>query len=62
MIEIARAIGGISINGKEYLLDDEGNTMKFENRETAFQFLKKNGLQKMSDEEIEKSFFFQDFD
>ena len=52
MIEIARAIGGISINGKEYLLDDEGNTMKFENRETAFQFLKKNGLQKMSDEEL----------
>lgn len=62
MIEVARAIEGISINGKEFLLDENGNTMKFESRETAFKFLKSKGFENLSDEEMEDAFFFEETD
>lgn len=62
MIEIARAIEGISINGKEWLLDENGNTMKFESKETAVEFLESKGFEKLSNEEFENSFFFEETD
>lgn len=47
---IGRPINGISINGLEYVCDDEGIAIAFENEERARDFLHKNGV---SDESIE---------
>ena len=60
MIEIGRAIDGISINGLEWLLDDDGQTLKFESRNEAKDFLRDNGFDDLSDEELEDSFYFRD--
>lgn len=60
MIEIGRAIEGISINGLEWLLDDAGQTMKFESINDAMDFLKDNGFDDLSDEELQDSFYFKD--
>lgn len=62
MIEIAKAIEGISINGKECLLDENGNAMQFESKENAFEFLRSKGFESFSDEELEDSFFFEETD
>lgn len=44
-IGIYRAIGGISLNGREWLLADDGDIMKFESHEKAMRFLiDKSGL------------------
>lgn len=61
MIEIGRAIEGVSINGLEWLLDDEGQMLGFETREDAKDFLRDNGYEELSDEDLEDSFFFQEF-
>ena len=45
MIQIGRAIEGVSINGKEWLLDDNNNIMKFESQENGLIFLKENGFE-----------------
>ena len=58
MILITRAIEGISINGKEYLLNDNGDAMQFENTYEAYNFLRLNGFNELSNEELEDSFFF----
>lgn len=60
MIEIGKAINGISINGLEWLLDDEGQTMKFESINDSRDFLRDNGFDNLSDEELQNSFYFQD--
>lgn len=60
MIEVGRAIDGISINGLEWLLDDEGQTLKFESRNEAMSFLRDNGFDDLSDEDLEDSFYFRD--
>ena len=60
MIEIARAIDGVSINGKEWLLDENGNSLKFLDQETAVEFLKLNGYGNFSKEELQNSFFFEE--
>lgn len=60
MIEIGRAIDGISLNGLEWLLDDEGQILKFESRNEAMDFLRDNGFDNLSDEELENSFYFKD--
>jgi hypothetical protein len=59
MIGIARAINGIAINGKEWLLDSEGNTMEFESIHSAKDFLRQNGYEDCTDEEFEDAFFFE---
>ena len=41
---ISRAINGISLNGDEYLLDDDGEVMQFKNGEDALTFLNANGF------------------
>lgn len=56
---VARAREGISINGKEWLLDAKGEPMEFESPEKAKEFLKENGYDSYSDEELEDTFFFQ---
>jgi len=49
MIIVGRHINGITINPLEYILDDDGNEMEFENEEAAKDFLKQQGL---TDDEI----------
>jgi len=39
-IAIGRPINGITINGLEYLLDDDGNEMCFDTKEDAMTFLR----------------------
>lgn len=41
---IGRAINGISINGREFIIDDKGDVMEFESDEAARDFLRKNGI------------------
>ncbi|GHV42681.1 hypothetical protein FACS189490_12150 [Clostridia bacterium] len=42
---VARNLNGISINGElEYLLDDTGNEIVFENQPAAEEFLLRNGF------------------
>lgn len=48
-IIVARHIEGITINDYEYLLDENGDVMKFRTKEHAISYLKENGV---SDEEI----------
>lgn len=59
MNKIGRAIEGISINGKEWLLDNENKLMSFSSKENAKEFLKKNGFESLSDDELEDSFFYE---
>jgi len=54
MVIVSRAINGISLNGDEYLLDDTGKIIEFENKETAKDFLRKSGL---SESEIDNLYF-----
>lgn len=42
MLGIYRAIGGISLNGREWVLDGHGDIMKFKTHEDALNFLKAN--------------------
>ena len=60
MIEIGRFIDGISLNGLEWLLDDEGNVLKFNSKDDAMDFLRDNGFDEFSDEDLEDSFVFQE--
>ena len=62
MVQISRAIEGISINGKEYLLDNDGNVLNFQNEENAILFLKENGFEKFSNEDFQNSFFFEEIE
>ena len=61
MVTIERPINGISLNGTEFLLDDEGEVMTFDNRNYAFTFLRENGYDDFTDDEIEDSFLFNDY-
>ena len=60
MIAIGRPINGISLNGLEYLLNDDGSYMEFNDSKTAKDFLRENGYGEWSDDEIEDSFMFVD--
>lgn len=60
MIQIGRAIEGVSINGKEWLLDGNNDVMKFESQDKAIEFLKENGFDNLSDEELKDSFFYEE--
>ncbi|MDR0759585.1 MAG: hypothetical protein LBF74_05675 [Treponema sp.] len=62
-ITISRPIGGISINGDEYVLDEDGCALAFDSVEAAICYLADNGftigdLQKLNwhfEEEVEKT-------
>ncbi len=60
MYNIGKAINGISLNGLEWLLDDENNPMEFDSKESAIEFLKLNGYDSLTDEEIEDTFTFKE--
>lgn len=62
MLTIARPIGETTLNGLEWLLDKDGNTMKFGSKEEAKEFLRTNGYKHLSDEQLESSFLIDDED
>jgi hypothetical protein len=41
---IGRAINGIGLNGLEYLLNEDGTEMEFDNQEVAEEFLVEAGI------------------
>jgi len=45
-VNVTRPINGISINGNEFLLDDSGDPMIFDNQESTKSFLMENGIDK----------------
>lgn len=49
---VGRPINGISINGLEYLMDDEGDYKIFDDIDTAKKFLMENGFDKEDMEEL----------
>lgn len=51
MVIIGRPINGITVNGLEYVLDNEGNLMKFPDETAAKGFLLEHGY---PSEELEK--------
>lgn len=59
-IIVGRPINGISLNGLEWLLNDEGKPMQFNNKEKAIEFLRSNGHEDYTDDEIEDSFMFDE--
>jgi hypothetical protein len=62
MIKIGRAIEGVSLNGIEWLLDEENDVMTFSDRENAKGFLKENGFDSFTEEELEDSFFYEEIE
>jgi len=53
MISIYRYINDISLNGREYLLDEENQILKFNNEKQAFNFLSDGGIEAKDEEELE---------
>lgn len=53
---VGRPINGISINGLEYLLDNEDQTMIFENEDAAKDYLRQHNF---TEEEIEEAVVFK---
>ena len=60
MIIIGKPVNGISLNGNEYLLNEKGQLIKFDDTDKAKQFLKDNGYDHLTDEEMEDSFSFEE--
>ncbi len=58
MISISRPINGISINGDEFLLDENNEVLLFEDETAAINWLNEHGV---TDKEIE-GFNFNDED
>lgn len=58
MISISKPINGISLNGDEFLLDENDELLLFEDEKTALDYLHERGV---TDEEIE-GFNFNDED
>ena len=56
-IEVGRPINGISLNGLEYLLNDDGERMTFGSEEEAAAFLKAHGY---TDEMIADGIVFKE--
>ncbi len=62
MVQIGRAVEGITINGKEWLLDSEGNIMTFFSIKEAKIFLIKNGFEEFNEDELENYFVFEELE
>lgn len=61
MIMISKAINGISINGNEYLLNNNDNSvMLFESKDKAIGFLRCNGFKNYTLEQFEYNFNFEE--
>jgi hypothetical protein len=59
-IVIGRPINGISVNGLEYLLDENGGYKQFESTEEAKTFLNSMFEEPLTDDQLEDSFMFLD--
>ena len=59
-IVIGRPINGISVNGLEYLLDENGEYKQFESTEEAKTFLNSMFEEPLTDDQLEDSFMFLD--
>jgi len=57
IVTVGRPINGISLNGDEFLLDEDDNVLQFHSKDDAYQFLRDNGVD-LTDEEMEDSFRF----
>jgi hypothetical protein len=53
MISIYKYINDISLNGREYLLDEENQILKFTNKKQALNFLSNGGVEAKDEEELE---------
>ena len=53
MITIYRYINGISLNGREYVIDEEDQILKFTNEKQALNFLSDGGVEAKNEEELE---------
>ena len=62
MIVVGRPINGISVNGLEYLMEDENNEKlkEFTDVDEAKSFLRSMFAEEVTDEDLEESFFFVD--
>ncbi len=56
---ISRFIGGISLNGKEYVLNSSGNFITFNSYESAKKFLLKRGFK---EGDIEENVFIDEME
>jgi hypothetical protein len=54
MISVYRYINGISLNGKEYLLDEDNQELIFSNETEAFTYLYDVGVKVANEEELEE--------
>jgi len=54
MITIYRYINGISLNGREYVIDEEDQILKFTNEKQALNFLSDAGVEAKDEEELEE--------
>ena len=60
-IVVGRPINGISINGLEYLMNEDNSDYKlFENKEEAKTFLNSMFEEPLTDDELEDNFMFLD--
>ena len=60
-IVVGRPINGISINGLEYLMNEDNSDYKlFENKEEAKTFLNSMFEEPLTDDQLEDSFMFMD--
>jgi len=61
MVIIGKYIEGISLNGLEYLLNEDNTEMEFDTIDNAKIFLIENGYT-MTDEELDDNFIFEQKD
>jgi hypothetical protein len=59
-IVIGRPINGISLNGLEYLLNENGDYKEFNSKEEAKTFLNSMFEEPLTDDDLEDSFMFLD--
>jgi hypothetical protein len=61
MIIIGRPIEGISLNGLEYLMNEDNTDYKFfKDKQEAMEFLKSNWGEPVTDDQLEDAFMFLD--
>jgi hypothetical protein len=61
-VKVGRAISGISLNGLEWLLNEDGSDMQFEDKEKAKEFLREHDYPDATDEEMEDYYTFKEIE